>query len=196
MVLQGEREMAKDNRKLGNFKLEGIRPAPRGLPQIEVTFDIDANGILNVSAKDKETGKEQQITISNSTNLDESEINRMVDEARIHADEDKKQRAMADAKNELEAAAYQVERVLSELGDKAPAHEKARGEELVREAREAVSGGADISRLQALTQDLKQAAAALSQHAPSGSDSQGESPEEEPDKKDGDDVIDAEFNEG
>ncbi len=196
VVLQGEREMAKDNRKLGNFKLEGIRPAPRGLPQIEVTFDIDANGILNVSAKDKETGKEQQITISNSTNLDESEINRMVDEARIHADEDKKQRAMADAKNELEAAAYQVERVLSELGDKAPAHEKARGEELVREAREAVSGGADISRLQALTQDLKQAAAALSQHAPSGSDSQGESPEEEPDKKDGDDVIDAEFNEG
>ena len=196
VVLQGEREMAKDNRKLGNFKLEGIRPAPRGLPQIEVTFDIDANGILNVSAKDKETGKEQQITISNSTNLDESEINRMVDEARIHADEDKKQRAMADAKNELEAAAYQVERVLSELGDKAPAHEKARGEELVREAREAVSGGADISRLQALTQDLKQAAAALSQHAAPGGDDAGESPEEEPDKKDGDDVIDAEFNEG
>ncbi|MDO9507856.1 MAG: molecular chaperone DnaK [Thermovirgaceae bacterium] len=196
VVLQGEREMAKDNRKLGNFKLEGIRPAPRGLPQIEVTFDIDANGILNVSARDKETGKEQKITISNSTNLEESEISRMVEDARIHAEEDKKQRALADAKNELEAAAYQVERVLAELGDKAPAHEKARSEELIREAREAVSGGADISRLQSMTQDLKPAAAALSQHAPSGSDDPGESLDDEPEKKDGEDVIDAEFNEG
>jgi len=196
VVLQGEREMAKDNRKLGNFKLEGIRPAPRGIPQVEVTFDIDANGILNVSAKDKETGKEQEITISNSTNLDESEINRMVEEARINAEEDKKQRAWADAKNELEAAVYQVERSLADLGDRAPAHEKARCEELAGEAKDALSKEADISRLQSLTQDLKQAAAALSQHAPSGSGDPGESPEGEPEKKEGEDVIDAEFNEG
>ncbi len=139
VVLQGEREMARDNRKLGNFKLEGIRPAPRGLPQIEVTFDIDANGIMNVSARDKETGKEQKITISNSTNLDESEINRMVEDARVHAEEDKKHRAWADARNELESASYQVERMINELGENAPAHEKARGEDLIREAQEAIS---------------------------------------------------------
>jgi molecular chaperone DnaK len=196
LVLQGEREMARDNRKLGNFKLEGIRPAPRGLPQIEVTFDIDANGILNVSAKDKETGKEQQITISNSTNLDESEINRMVEEARIHAEEDRKHRAWADARNELETAVYQVERMINDLGENAPAHEKARGEELIRDAREAISREEDTSRLQSLTQDLKQAAAALSQHSAPGSGDTGEPSQGETGKKEGEDVIDAEFNEG
>lgn len=196
VVLQGEREMARDNRKLGNFKLEGIRPAPRGIPQIEVTFDIDANGILNVSARDKETGKEQKITISNSTNLDESEIDRMIEDARIHAEEDKKHRAWADARNELESASYQVERMINELGENAPAHEKARGEDLIREAREAISKEEDISRLQSLTQDLKQAAAALSRHGspsqPDGAD--GPASGSEADK--GEDVIDAEFNEG
>ena len=120
----------------------------------------------------------------------------MVDEARINAEEDKKQRAWADAKNELEAAVYQVERSLADLGDRAPAHEKARCEELAGEAKDALSKEADISRLQSLTQDLKQAAAALSQHAPSGSGDPEESSEGEPEKKEGDDVIDAEFNEG
>lgn len=196
VVLQGEREMARDNRKLGNFKLEGIRPVPRGIPQIEVTFDIDANGILNVSARDKETGKEQKIAISNSTNLAESEINRMVDEARLHAEEDKKRRAWVDARNELEAASYQVERMIADLGDRAPAHEKARAEELVREAKEAISKEEETPRLQSLTQDLKQAAAALSQHE---GPSEAEGPEGPaagggPGKEE--DVIDAEFNEG
>ncbi len=161
-----------------------------------MTFDIDANGILNVSAKDKETGKEQKITISNSTNLDESEINRMVEEARIHADEDKKHRAWADARNELEAASYQVERMINDLGGNAPAHEKARGEELIREAREAVSKEEDISRLQSLTQDLKQAAAALSRHSAQGSGDTGEPSPGGTGEKQGEDVIDAEFNEG
>jgi len=196
VVLQGEREMARDNRKLGNFKLEGIRPAPRGIPQIEVTFDIDANGILNVSARDKETGKEQKIAISNSTNLDESEINRMVDDARLHAEEDKKRRGWVDARNELEAASYQVERMIGELGDRAPAHEKARGEELVREAKEAISKEEETPRLQSLTQDLKQAAAALAQHEGPSSHEEagGPAPEGGPGKEE--DVIDAEFNEG
>lgn len=196
LVLQGEREMSKDNRRLGNFKLEGIRPAPRGLPQIEVAFDIDANGILNVSARDKETGKEQKITISSSTNLDEAEISRMVEEARVHAEEDKKQRAWADAKNELEASVYQIERMIEELGDKAPAHEKARGEELVRQAREAVSKEEELSRLQSLTQDLRQAAAALSQHVSQGTEGDGETAAGGEEVPGGDDVIDAEFNEG
>ena len=109
VVLQGEREMARDNRNLGTFKLDGIRPAMRGIPQIEVTFDIDANGILNVSAKDKDTAKEQKITISGSTNLDKGDVDRMVQEAKDHATEDKKRREEADAKNHLESAAYQVE---------------------------------------------------------------------------------------
>ncbi|HPD96709.1 MAG TPA: molecular chaperone DnaK [Synergistales bacterium] len=200
LVLQGEREMSKDNRRLGNFKLEGIRPAPRGLPQIEVTFDIDANGILNVSAKDKETGREQKITISNSTNLDESEIDRMIEEAKANAEADKKLREWADARNELEAVSYQVERQISELGDAVPPHEKARGEELVRESKDAVSREEEVSRLRSLTQDLKQVAAALSQHSgtPSG-DSESSGTNAGGSTGSGqaeDDVIDAEFNEG
>ena len=112
VVLQGERERAADNRVLGRFRLENIRPAPRGEPQIEVTFDIDANGILNVSARDKDTGAEQRITISESSNLDQSEVERMVADAEQHRDEDRRLRELTDARNELDAAAYQVERRL------------------------------------------------------------------------------------
>src|SRR5882757_823951 len=126
VVLQGERERAADNRVLGRFRLENIRPAPRGEPQIEVTYDIDANGILNVSARDKDTGAEQRITISESSNLDTSEIERMVQDAERHRDEDARLRDMIDARNSLDSAAYQVERVLGERGDSLPVHEKAR----------------------------------------------------------------------
>ena len=110
VVLQGERERAADNRVLGRFRLENIRPAPRGVPQIEVTFDIDANGILNVSAQDKDTGAEQRITISESSNLDQAEVERMIADAERHRDEDRRLRELTDARNELDAAAYQVER--------------------------------------------------------------------------------------
>src|SRR5690606_15823761 len=131
VVLQGERERASDNRVLGRFRLENIRPAPRGVPQIEVTFDIDANGILNVSARDRDTGAEQRITITESSTLDKAEVERMVAEAERHREEDARLREAIDARNELDSAAYQVERRVKELGDAVPTHEKARAEMLV-----------------------------------------------------------------
>src|ERR1700675_3913883 len=131
VVLQGERERAADNRVLGRFRLENIRPAPRQGPQIDVTFDIDANGILNVSAKDKDTGAEQRITISESSNLDKAEVDRMIADAERHRDEDRRLRELTDARNALDAAAYQVERLLADLGGAVPVHEKARADTLV-----------------------------------------------------------------
>src|SRR6266481_2161177 len=128
VVLQGERERAADNRVLGRFRLENIRPAPRGEPQIEVTFDIDANGILNVSARDKDTGAEQRITISESSNLDQSEVQRMVRDAEQNLEEDRRLREGTEARNQLDTMAYQVERVLGERGGSLPVHEKARAE--------------------------------------------------------------------
>ena len=157
VVLQGERERAADNRVLGRFRLENIRPAPRGEPQVEVTYDVDANGILNVSARDKDTGAEQKITISESSNLDRSEVERMVSDAERYRGEDQRLRETVDARNELDAVAYQVERRLNELGDAAPEHEKARAQMLVGDAREAVKGDtAPLDRLRALTGDLQQ----------------------------------------
>src|SRR5207245_10919678 len=123
-VLQGEREMAAHNKSLGKFQLTGIPPAPRGMPQIEVTFDIDANGILNVSAKDLGTGKEQKIEIKAGSGLSEEEIKRMVTDAEAHADEDRRQRELAEARNNAENAAYQAERQLTELGDSDDASSK------------------------------------------------------------------------
>ena len=125
-VLQGEREFARDNRTLGNFRLEGIRNAPRGIPQVEVTFDIDANGILTVAAKDKESGKEQKITISGSTQLSKEEVDRMVVDAQSHSDEDRRRREEIEARNTADSMAYQVERQIAELGDRVPINEKAR----------------------------------------------------------------------
>jgi len=156
VVLQGERERAADNRVLGRFRLENIRPAPRGLPQIEVTFDIDANGILNVSARDKETGAEQTITISESSNLDRAEVERMVADAERNRSEDARLRQLVDARNELDATAYQVERALGELGDAAPSHEKARAEMLVTDARQAIKEEAPLDRVRSLTAELQQ----------------------------------------
>ncbi|MFA0889779.1 MAG: molecular chaperone DnaK [Synergistales bacterium] len=195
VVLQGEREMARDNRNLGTFKLDGIRPAMRGLPQIEVTFDIDANGILNVSAKDKDTGKEQKITISGSTNLDKGDVERMVQEAKDHATEDKKRREEADAKNQLESAAYQVEKLLADLGDKVPVHEKARAEQTVSDAKNALKDEpVSLERVKSLTSDLQQVAQGLAQAAGAQEQAQGAPSQEGPaSAPGGDDVIDADF---
>src|ERR1700689_288452 len=155
VVLQGERERAADNRVLGRFRLENIRPAPRGAPQIEVTFDIDANGILNVSARDRDTGAEQRITISESSNLDQSEVGRMVRDAEQHLEEDRRLRELTDARNQLDTMAYQVERVLAERGDSLPVHEKARAENAVTEARQALNDQAPLERLNAMTAELQ-----------------------------------------
>ncbi|MEU7916128.1 molecular chaperone DnaK [Microbispora bryophytorum] len=195
VILQGERERAADNRVLGRFRLENIRPAPRGVPQIEVTFDIDANGILNVSAKDKDTGAEQRITISESSNLDKSEIDRMIADAERHRNEDAQLRAAIDARNELDSAAHQVERRLSELGDAVPVHEKARAEQLIMEARQAIKEEVPVDRLRSLTAELQQvyhglgvAASAAQAQGPTqaGPGQAAAGPSDE-------DVIDAEF---
>ena len=156
VVLQGERERAADNRVLGRFRLENIRPAPRGVPQIDVTFDIDANGILNVSARDRDTGAEQRITITESSTLDKAEVERMVAEAERHREEDARLRELVDARNELDSAAYQVERRLGELGDAVPPHERARADMLVADARQAVKEEAPLDRLRSLTSELQQ----------------------------------------
>jgi molecular chaperone DnaK len=161
VVLQGERERAADNRVLGRFQLTGIRPAPRGEPQIEVVFDVDANGILNVTARDKDTGAEQGITISETTNLDEAEVERMVTEAERNRDADQQVRAEVDARNQLDSLAYQVQRRLDELGDAAPSHERARAEMLVTDARQAVADQAPMDRVQELTSELQQVLAGL-----------------------------------
>jgi molecular chaperone DnaK len=130
-VLQGERERASDNKSLGRFDLSDIPPAPRGLPQIEVTFDIDANGILNVSAKDKATGKEQRIVIKASSGLSEDEINRMVNDAEAHAEEDKKFRELADTRNSADALLHATEKSLSDLGDKVDPGDRAKVESAI-----------------------------------------------------------------
>jgi molecular chaperone DnaK len=197
VVLQGERERAADNRVLGRFRLENIRPAPRGVPQVEVTFDVDANGILNVSARDKDTGAEQRITISESSNLDSSEVERMVRDAEQHRSEDQRLRELIDARNELDSAAYQVERRLSELGASAPVNEKARAEMLIADARQAIKEESPLDRLRSLTSDLQQIYHGLSAApggaggaAPGGSGGQGGP---QAGGAGDDDVIDAEF---
>jgi molecular chaperone DnaK len=188
VVLQGERERAADNRVLGRFRLEGIRPAPRGVPQIEVTYDIDANGILNVTARDKDTGAEQAITISQSSNLDQSEVERMIADAEAHQAEDARIRAEVDARNELDAVVHQVERRLAELGDQVPVHEKARAENLMEDARKAIQEQAPLDRLRSLSAELQQVF-----HGLGASRAAGGPPPMEPSGADDDDVIDADF---
>jgi molecular chaperone DnaK len=191
VVLQGERERAADNRVLGRFRLENIRPAPRGEPQIEVTFDIDANGILNVSARDKDTGAQQQITISESSNLDQAEVERMIADAERNQEEDRRLRELTDARNQLDSAAYQVERRLTELGASAPTHEKSRAEALISDARQAIKAEAPLDQLRTLTGDLQQVyhglVAAQAGAGPQAGPGAGSGPGGD------DDVIDAEF---
>jgi molecular chaperone DnaK len=198
VVLQGERERASDNRVLARFRLENIRPAPRGVPQIEVTFDIDANGILHVSARDKDTGAEQRVTISETSNLGQSEIDRMVADAEAHRSEDTALRAQVDARNELDSVAYQVRRSLDEAGPAVPEHERARAELLLNDARAAIDEQAPIERLRALTGELHQLGQSLASSVRSGAASSstpggtGNSTGQES-RHDDDDVIDAEF---
>ncbi len=161
-VLQGERPMAADNMSLGRFRLDGIPPAPRGIPQIEVTFDIDANGILNVTAKDKATGKEQKVTITASTNLSKEEIERKVQEARQHEAEDRKRRELIEARNTADNLAYQTEKTLRELGDKVPPSEKSNIESKINDLKQAAQGE-DTERIKRLTEEVQQAFHALSQ---------------------------------
>jgi molecular chaperone DnaK len=193
-VLQGERELAADNRTLANFRLEGIRPAPRGEPQVEVTFDLDANGILNVSARDKETNAEQQVTISESTNLDESDIERMVHDAEEHAGEDRRRREEIDARNELDALAYRAEQLVNELQDRLPVNEKARAEQLVADARQAIEEQAGLDRVRPLISDLQQIVQALpSAAAAAGGAGGGNGGGGDEASADDEEVVDAEF---
>jgi molecular chaperone DnaK len=193
VVLQGERELAGDNRQLARFRLEGIRPSPRGGPQVEVTFDIDANGILNVTAKDKDTGAEQRVTISESTNLDPAEAERMVRDAEEHAQDDRRRREEIDARNELDSLAYRAEQLLQELQDRIPVNEKARAEQLIADARQAIQDQAGLDRVRPLAADLQQIIHGLpaSASATAGaSNGNGDRSEEAADEEE---VIDAEF---
>jgi molecular chaperone DnaK len=163
-ILQGERDMAGDNMTLGRFRLEGIPPAPRGVPQVEVTFDIDANGILNVSAQDKATGKEQRITITASTNLGKDEVDRMVNEAEQHADEDKRRRELIELKNQSDSLAYSAEKTLNELGEQVDSIQRDRINGLVGDLRDAITKE-DEDRMRSVSAELQQELYKVSQSA-------------------------------
>jgi molecular chaperone DnaK len=163
-VLQGERTMAQDNMTLGRFNLEGIPPAPRGVPQIEVTFDIDANGILNVSAQDKATGKEQKITITASTNLSQSEVEEKVREAKRYEADDRHRKELIEARNTADSLIYQSEKTMRDLGDQIPASDRATIEQVIKELKEAL-GGDDVARIRQLIEQLQQASYAIGQQA-------------------------------
>ncbi len=200
-VLQGERDRASDNKSLGKFDLADIPPAPRGLPQIEVSFDIDANGILNVSAKDKATGKEQKIVIKASSGLTEDEIKRMVRDAESHAEEDKRFRELVETRNKADGMIHAVEKSLQDLGDKVDGAERGRAESAISDLRTALKGD-DKGAIEKKTEALAQASAAIVQKAyagaqggaeagagpQAGASAQADSPKQ-------DDVVDAEFEE-
>jgi molecular chaperone DnaK len=192
-VLQGEREMARDNRTLGRFHLVGIPPAPRGIPQIEVTFDIDANGIVNVSAKDLGTGKEQKITITSSSGLTEDEIKRMVNDASAHADEDKKRRHAVEARNRLDSLVYSVEKTLGENKEKLSAAELGDGNTALEEAKKALESE-DAAVLEAAVEKLEKATHKLAEamYRGAGAAPAAGGPEAGAPKSGGEDVIDAE----
>lgn len=178
-ICQGERKMFNDNKLLGNFKLDGIKPAPRGVPQIEVTFDIDANGILKVTAKDKETGKEQNISIQGSSGLSKEEIERAKKDAEMHAEEDRKKAEDIEVVNKADSMAHNIERQLNEMGDKMPADQKAPLEEKVK-ALKAAAEAKDVAKCKELTEELEKIFAAAAQYAQSqGAPTGGPAPEPE-----------------
>jgi molecular chaperone DnaK len=194
-VLQGERQMARDNKSLGRFDLSDIPPAPRGVPQIEVTFDIDANGILNVSARDKQTGREQSIEIKASSGLSEDEIESMVKDAEAHAEEDQRQRELVDARNQADNLIHATEKSLKEYGEQITADQKQKVETAVENLREAMKGD-DKETIETRTRELSEASGELAQAAASQSqegetESQGQSGQGNKD----DEVVDAEFEE-
>jgi molecular chaperone DnaK len=198
-VFQGEREMAADNRLLGEFNLEGIPPAPRGVPQIEVTFDIDANGILNVSAKDRGTGKEQSVRIEQSGGLSETEIERMRRDAQAHADEDRRKRELAEARNKGDSAVYQMEKLLGEHGDKLGEGDRQAVRAAIEKLNERLKTE-DTAAINQAIEELQQASHALSQHLyqQAGATAAGASPppgaergQEQTEEQE--DVVDADF---
>ncbi len=191
-ILQGERPLAKDNKTLGNFRLDGIPPAPRGVPQIEVTFDIDASGILHVTAKDKATGKEQSVKITASTNLSKEEVERLVREAKQHEEEDRRQRELIEARNTADNLIYVTEKTLRELGDKVPVNDRATIENLVEELKQ-VKDTNDLARIRSLTEQLQQATNALAQqmYAQSGSAGAGSTGGQRPGSDE--DVVEGEY---
>ena len=200
-VIQGEREMAKDNRSLGKFHLDGIPPAPRGVPQVEVTFDIDANGILHVGAKDKGTGKEQKITITDSTGLKEEDIEQMVKDAEANADADKERRESIDVKNQLDSVLYSTEKTLRENKEKLKEEDVKEAEEVVEEAKKHLEG--DVATMKEQIEKINQVAHKLAQNMYSQTQEEGgetppegetdAGPESETEGKSDDDVVDAEF---
>ncbi|HBA55332.1 MAG TPA: molecular chaperone DnaK, partial [Syntrophorhabdus aromaticivorans] len=199
-VLQGEREMARDSRTLGKFHLIGIPPAPRGIPQVEVTFDIDANGILHVSAKDLATGKEQNITITASTGLSEDEIKKMVSDAETHAEEDKKRKQEIEVRNQLDNLIYSTEKTLSDSKDKLSADDIRSMEDALTGAKDAIKGG-DIDRIKMATDDLTKASHKLAEvlyrrtaeAGGKGPGDQGAQAQQGGESRRDDDVVDAEF---
>ena len=198
-VLQGERDRAGDNKSLGRFDLSDIPPAPRGMPQVEVTFDIDANGILNVSAKDKATGKEQKIVIKASTGLTEDEIKRMVRDAEAHAEEDKKFRELAETRNRADALLHSTEKALKDLGDKVQATDRAKAESAMSDLRGVLKGD-DKDVIETKARALAEASAAIAQQAYAAADqgsgpSDGGEPSGGPSGGGKEEVLDAEFEE-
>ncbi|MBA3921749.1 MAG: molecular chaperone DnaK, partial [Nostocaceae cyanobacterium] len=201
-VLQGEREMAGDNKSLGTFRLDGIPPAPRGVPQIEVIFDIDANGILNVTAKDKGTSKEQSISITGASTLDKSEVERMVKQAEENASTDKERREKIERKNQADSLSYQAEKQMQDLGDKVPEADKTKIDGLVKDLREATAKD-DDERIKTIMPELQQALFAVGSNIyqqagasdASTSSSASGSSSAPPSSGGGDDVIDADFTE-
>jgi molecular chaperone DnaK len=199
-VYQGERKMAADNRKIGEFSLDGIPPAPRSVPKIEVTFDIDANGILNVSARDQGTGKENKITIKNSSGLNQDEIDRMKRDAAEHADEDKKRRELVDARNKADQMVFTVEKTLKESGDKVREQDKAPIQSAIERVKETAKGD-DVAAIERAIGDLEQSLHAMSQHlygqaggpSAAGGPPSGDGGQSGGGGKGGDDVIDAEY---
>jgi molecular chaperone DnaK len=189
-VLQGERELAKDNKSLGTFRLDGIPPAPRGIPQIEVTFDIDANGILSVTARDKATGKQQSISITGASTLDKRDVERMVRDAEAHAEEDRRRREQIDTKNNADSLVYQAEKQLKDLGDKVSAADKSRVEGLLADLRDAINQE-NYDRIKSLTSELQQALMQVGSavYAQAG----GTTGTASSSGRGGDDVIDADF---
>jgi molecular chaperone DnaK len=206
VVLQGERPMSRDNKILGTFRLDGIPPAPRGVPQIEVTFDIDANGILHVTAKDLGTGKDQKITIQGSSGLSKEEVERMTKEAEVHAAEDKKRKDAVEARNQLDSSIYQLEKAMKDAGDKIPAEQKSKLEAAITDAKKELESN-DADRMKAAMENLSKLGAELySQAQANAGSAQADAggaagagaagPEADTGAKSGkknDDVVDADF---
>jgi molecular chaperone DnaK len=193
-VLQGERPMARDNRTLGRFQLTGIPPAPRGAPQIEVTFDTDANGILSVSAKDQASGKQQQITITSSSGLSKEEVDRMVKDAEANASEDARRREEMEARNQTDTLAYSVERMIREQAQAVPESDRRAAEQAVQEARDALNGQ-DVERIKRAQDTLNRAAQSLNEAIARAASTQGQQAQQgstRPSSQPETDVVDAE----